>query len=60
MENIENDLSSKLKTFFKERLNHLEEKALKHLKDLEILKYQSHILLKEGNIYKIKFNYEFR
>ncbi len=48
MENLANDLGMKLTDFFKERLNHLEDKALNQLKDLEVLKYESYLLLKDG------------
>jgi len=49
MENNDNDiLKSKLSNFFDQRSNKLEDNSYKHLKELELLKYESFILLNSG------------
>jgi hypothetical protein len=50
MDKIKNDMQLKLTDFFKETLNNLEDKSIKHLKDLEVMKYESCLILNEGII----------
>ena len=47
-----NILKSKFMDLFEERLKALENKTLQQLKELEILKYESHSVLNLGKHYK--------
>lgn len=54
---MKNDLGLKLADFFKERLNHLEDKAIIQLKELEVLKYESYFILSDGKKFNLRLNF---